>query len=829
MNKKSKRFLCLLMALCLAALTALTALPALAEQEVCEGCRPGTFAGLNACMAGEGALHLCDKNFPDAHFRAFVADRFDRDGSGALEENEAQAVTSVDCSARSVADLSGVGFFSELTALDCSNNLLKKLDLSANKKLTALNCSNNALPMLRLTANTALTSLKAEGLALECPYNKEKNSVDISSLIGQFDSEYIIAIGAVDVNGNDMEAPEAGGNISFAAKDPLFATYTATTGLSGAGLSEIKVRVYPYEDIENEDGVVRTVGDRVLISAKNFPDEAFRRYVHTLAAEDGNTLTAKELGVTEIRCAGMGIADLKGIGLFKKLETLDCSGNRLAALDLSANTELKASSVKTDGQKPEGIVCVKVDGTYTVDLSAAAGSDNAAHIVSVRATTAGGADAGASYDADKGTVSFSSEPATLTYQYRIPTAVKNLPDMDVTVQLTVSEPVCESGTFEGSAAYLCNGGLHLCEKNFPDAGFLAAVKRFDTDGDGALSKKEAEAVTEIVLNSGNVASLQGVGFFTALKRLSVADNALTALDLSKNKELTALNCVGNRLTTLDLSANEKLAPGNVSVGRQTGPQLDVLNKDGRYSVDLTAAVGTIGRARVTSVSDKNGVVKYDKETGVAEFPAAPDSLTYIYKTGPGDAAPTMSVECTVGAHRHTKLTLVPAEAATCVKDGHNAYYLCSCGKMFSDEEALNEIPQGTLPTTYAYGHLPSTDFRANKLFHWFYCTRKDCGMLMDGTKVFHRDADKDGKCDECGYDMTAGVLGDVDGDNDLTPGDARLALRISVKLEKDAPSGSVAYVTADVDFNGEVTPEDARLLLRAAVSLKPLPERPATT
>ena len=826
MSRQFKKVICFVVALCLAALTALPAFSA--DPEACDGCKTGTFAGLSACVTETGALHVCEKSFPDARFREYVAGKFDKDGSGALSEAEAQAVTAVDLSSGRIADLTGIGYFSELTTLDCSDNLLQKLDLSANKKLTALNCSYNALAMLRLKDNTALTSLKAEGLAIERPYNKEKNSVDISPVIGQYESDYITAISAQDANGNEIGVKEGGGNIVFEAKNPLFARYVVSTGLSGA-VSEVVVYVYPYEDVEASGRVIRTVSGRALISAKNFPDDAFRGYVRTLAAADGYTLSSKELAVKEINCAGMGIADLKGIELFTELTSLDCSGNRLAALDLSANAALAADSVKTGGQTLETLSCLKKDGAYTLDLAAAVGEGNAAHVVSVKAVTANGADAGASYASDKGVVTFGSEPARMTYQYRIPAAAKNLPDMDVTAALTVREPTCEAGTFNGSDAYVFDGKLHLCEKNFADPAFLAVVKGVDTDHDGSLSEEEAAAVTEITVTGGSTASLRGVEFFTSLQRLSVADNALTFLDLSKNTELTALNCAGNRLCTLDLSANEKLVPANVTVGKQTGKQLNAVEKDGKYSVVLGDVVSESGLARVTAVLDKNGSAVYDPKTGIALFASAPESpVTYLYDTGVKGAVVTVSVECPVklpGAteHTHTDLKEVPAENATCEKDGHTAYYQCSCGKYFSDAAGKTEIPDLKLIRIPATGHNKATAYTAGKLYHWYACVNEGCGKMFDDSKERHTDADGDGKCDVCGFDkMSAGVLGDVDGDGFVTPADARTALRISVGLEKEAATGSVAYVTADVDDDNVVTPADARLILRASIRLEDL-------
>ena len=61
--------------------------------------------------------------------------------------------------------------------------------------------------------------------------------------------------------------------------------------------------------------------------------------------------------------------------------------------------------------------------------------------------------------------------------------------------------------------------------------------------------------------------------------------------------------------------------------------------------------------------------------------------------------------------------------------------------------------------------------------------------------------------------------GDVDGDNEVTSGDARLALRASVQLEKYEP-GSAQFLAADVDGNGAIESSDARTILRVSVKLE---------
>ncbi len=69
---------------------------------------------------------------------------------------------------------------------------------------------------------------------------------------------------------------------------------------------------------------------------------------------------------------------------------------------------------------------------------------------------------------------------------------------------------------------------------------------------------------------------------------------------------------------------------------------------------------------------------------------------------------------------------------------------------------------------------------------------------------------------------SAAAPGDVDGDGKLTSADARLALRASVKLEKDIVEGTAAFDAADVTGDGVIKAEDARYILRASVRLEDL-------
>ena len=73
-----------------------------------------------------------------------------------------------------------------------------------------------------------------------------------------------------------------------------------------------------------------------------FEDEAFEAYClsHFDTNGDGRFSRYEAQRVREMDCAGLDIASMETIGEFTRLERLDCSGNRLGRLDLTANTLL---------------------------------------------------------------------------------------------------------------------------------------------------------------------------------------------------------------------------------------------------------------------------------------------------------------------------------------------------------------------------------------------------------------------------------------------------------------------------------------------------------
>ena len=152
MRKKSTRFLSAALAACMMVsalpVGAFATAPAAASTE-----------SAVSTQAEEDAVAIDATNFPDGAFRQYVADNFDKDKDGALNQTERNAVKEIRISNSGCTSLQGLKYFSKLTDLFCSDNNLTELDVSENPELKRLICYNNSLTSLNLNKNTKLESL----------------------------------------------------------------------------------------------------------------------------------------------------------------------------------------------------------------------------------------------------------------------------------------------------------------------------------------------------------------------------------------------------------------------------------------------------------------------------------------------------------------------------------------------------------------------------------------------------------------------------------------------------------------------------------------------
>lgn len=105
-------------------------------------------------------------NIPDQNFKNALLNHtpvIDTNNDGEIQVSEAQVVTILYVSGKSIQDLTGIGSFVNITGLFCNDNQLTSIDLSQNTVLNTLECSNNQFATLDISQYAALYSLSCSG------------------------------------------------------------------------------------------------------------------------------------------------------------------------------------------------------------------------------------------------------------------------------------------------------------------------------------------------------------------------------------------------------------------------------------------------------------------------------------------------------------------------------------------------------------------------------------------------------------------------------------------------------------------------------------------
>lgn len=274
-----------------------------------------------ALAAGEGVA-INDTNFPDKNFRTYISKVYDENNNDILDANEIAAVTELtfvdpdNSSVRmaNIASLKGIEYFTALTTLDCSEQKLTTLDVSANTNLTTLNCSENRLTSLDLSKNTALTELN-------CRYNK-LTSLDLSKNT---------ALTTLNCSYNKLAALDVSKN----------------TNLKDLICSENKLGRL---NVSANTALTRlTCNDNQLIALLLGQNTAL-----TTLACDSNRLTSLDVrGNTNLTKLYCGSNQLRTLDLSKntQLTSLLCAKNQLTSLDLSATKVTKYESFDTNNNQ----------------------------------------------------------------------------------------------------------------------------------------------------------------------------------------------------------------------------------------------------------------------------------------------------------------------------------------------------------------------------------------------------------------------------------------------------------------------------------------------
>ena len=292
----------------------------------------------------EGLL-LNAANFPDANFRAALAEILKISEGDEITDGMIAATTELSVFGRSIADLTGIEHFTALKTLYCGDNQLTSLDVSNNTALTTLLCESNQLTSLDVSKNTALK-------VLFCRWNRlpsldvSKNTAltelhSRSNQLTSLDVSKNTALTELDCYNNQLTSLDVSKNTAltrlYCSSNQLtsldVSKNTALTGLECGSNQLTSLDVSKNTAL----GFLHCGGNQ-LTSLDVSKNTALTRLVC-----ESNQLTSldvsKNTALTYLSCDHNQLTSLD-VSQNTALTTLYCDHNRLTSLDVSKNTAL---------------------------------------------------------------------------------------------------------------------------------------------------------------------------------------------------------------------------------------------------------------------------------------------------------------------------------------------------------------------------------------------------------------------------------------------------------------------------------------------------------
>ena len=491
---------------------------------------------------------------PDANFKANLVGNtaINTNGDAEIQVTEATAFSgTINCSSLSIADLTGVEAFVNLTGLDCSSNNLSSLDVTQNTSLTSLDCSSNNLSNLDVTQNTSLTSL-------DCSSN------NLSSL----DVTLNTNLTALVCHTNNLS--------SLVVKNSNNTNFTIFDATNNSNLTCIEVDNATYA-IANWTNIDATASFNNDCNAQNvyIPDANFKAYLVGNTAI--NTSGDADIQVSEavafsgiINCPSLNITDLTGIEAFVNLTQLKCYNNQLSSLNLSQNTNLvvlhcvnnSITSLDVTSNTSLSWLYCSTNQLSSLDLtqntSLAKLYCNSNQIASLDLSQNenlvvcnASSNALSSLDAKNG-----QNTSITTFKA---TGNPNLTciQVDDAAYSTANWTNIDATASFNNICVVAAPVVHIPDANFK--AYLVGDAIINRNGDAEIQVSEAVLFAGTI-NCPNlgIADLTGIEAFVNLTQLKCYRNNLTSLDVTQNTSLTVLHCVNNLIASLDVTRNTSL-------------------------------------------------------------------------------------------------------------------------------------------------------------------------------------------------------------------------------------------------------------------------------
>lgn len=485
-----------------------------------------------------------------------------------LEVSKALALDAIDCSSN-VLQTVDVSKNTKLTLLDCSSNKLKSLDVTSNLALQYLSCGNNGgsneISTIDLSQNINLIEFQARGISLtsiDLRKNTALKQLDLQSnalteLDLSMNAELVIALAssnklttiditkitkleALTLNNNKLTSVDASKNTALKMLN------TSENNLSSLNLKN-----------GNNSNFVKNYRVSFMTPNGRMGLDYFSSFK--------NNINLACIQVDDVANAKINMETLKDLETY--FSTLDCSISTSIS-DPAFEDKLIDLKIDTDG-KNGGVLNASIAGITSLDISGSSITD----LTGIQGFTAltnlnisGNlfTKVDLSKNAALNTLNASNNPTLTCIQ---------VADVDAASKWTVSKDATASFSLDCTVYTL-----------IPDPNFENFLIEKQIDRDGKNGKVKTESISGINyyldMSGQKISDLTGIQDFTALAQLSVANNNLTSIDVSKNLALNHLNVSSNQLTDVDVSKNTTLRSLNIGYNKIT-------NADFSSNINLT--------------------------------------------------------------------------------------------------------------------------------------------------------------------------------------------------------------------------------------------------
>jgi Leucine-rich repeat (LRR) protein len=529
-------------------------------------------------------------------FKALTNLNCDHNQLMTLDVSKNVALTSLYCDSNKLTTLD-VSKNVALTSLDLEFNQLTALDLSKNTALLYLTCDKNQLTTLDLSKNTAL-------LNLLCRFN-QLTTLDLSKNIN---------LGYVLASSNQLTLFDVSNNVKLYqfwcsdnkiktldfSKNPLLTqvlchnnrlvslnikngknTIINTNdngGVSFNGNPDLKCILVDDVAYANSNWGTKKDATASYNTDCTFytliPDSNFEQKLIDLGIDvdgkNGKVLTSSIFLITSFNVSGSSIADLTGIEDFVSLTELNCSNNVLTALNVAKNSNLTYLDCSANAIAALDVTKNTVLTDLYCNINKLTTIDVSKNLVLNKLNVSENSFTALDVSKNKALTEINCYKNSLTSLNLKNGNNVNMKRMNFSnlaqnpnlqcIQVD-NASYCNSNwdAKDATAGYSSDcTPLANTYTTIPDAKFEDKLIALGIDKDGKNGKVLSASIFNVgtldVSNSG-ITDLTGIQDFRMITSLTCGNNALTALDVSRNQSLDKLYCSVNKISNLDLTKN----------------------------------------------------------------------------------------------------------------------------------------------------------------------------------------------------------------------------------------------------------------------------------